>query len=66
MLSDNVVYSGHENGQVISWKNIEEDLHYHVLYKHHRRVTSIAGLDMGEFSCSTSFWYPGVILVISS
>ncbi|XP_053399893.1 uncharacterized protein LOC123557594 [Mercenaria mercenaria] len=45
-VQDNVIYSGHESGQVISWKNIEEDLHYHVLYKHHRRVTSIAGLDM--------------------
>lgn len=45
-IQDNVIYSGHENGDVISWKNIERNMRYHVLYKHPRRVTCITGLDM--------------------
>lgn len=46
-LTDNVLYSGHESGAVMSWEDIDEELKSETMYMHHRRVTSIAGLDMG-------------------
>lgn len=49
-LTDNVLYSGHESGAVVSWENIDEELKSETMYLHHRRVTSIAGLDMGMMS----------------
>ncbi|XP_060556281.1 uncharacterized protein LOC132716955 [Ruditapes philippinarum] len=45
-VQDNVIYVGHESGEVISWRNMEDNLEFRVLYKHHRRVTDITGLDM--------------------
>ncbi|XP_052792559.1 uncharacterized protein LOC128226637 isoform X2 [Mya arenaria] len=45
-VQDNVVYSGHDSGLVMSWENVEADLHCETLYRHHRRVTYLTGLDM--------------------
>jgi hypothetical protein len=41
------MYSGHAGGQVISWENLDEELHYELLYSHWKKVTDITGLDMG-------------------
>lgn len=43
---DNIIYSGHKSGAVICWTNNDGQLTSEVLYRHHRRVTCITGLDM--------------------
>ncbi|KAL4230646.1 hypothetical protein ACF0H5_011023 [Mactra antiquata] len=43
---DDVIYSGHDSGNVISWSDINEDKKFRVLYKHYKRVTCIGGLNM--------------------
>lgn len=44
-LQDGIIYSGHRNGNIMGWQNIEDGVTCDLIYKHDRRVTSIAGLD---------------------
>ena len=53
-ISDSVIYSGHRNGNVMSWQNIEDGVNCELEYKHDRRVTSITGLDMGRYIPKTA------------
>ena len=48
IFSDGIIYSGHRNGNIMGWQNIEDGVTCDLIYKHDRRVTSIAGLDTGK------------------
>lgn len=45
-ITDGVIYSGHRNGNIMGWQNVEDGVTCDLIYKHDRRVTSITGLDM--------------------
>lgn len=45
-LKDHAIFTGHESGAVMCWKNIDCGLTCDILYRHHKRVTSISSLDM--------------------
>lgn len=45
-IQDGAIYSGHRNGKVLCWQDIEDGVTCDVLYRHDRLVTGLAGLDM--------------------
>lgn len=45
-----VFVSGHEGGNVVTWKNIDADVEANIIHRHQRIVTDITVLDTGKQS----------------